>query len=95
MSMFFQGSRYEKVDTAQITDRAGQVIPYKKVRFIPGTPAVLGHTLVQGERLDQISYSFYKDAQRFWRICDANYAMWPDDLVSQANVMILIPPSEG
>jgi hypothetical protein len=95
MSMFFQGSRYEKVDTAQIADRTGQVILYKKVRFITATPAVLGHTLVQGERLDQISYSFYKDAQRFWRICDANYAMWPDDLVSQANVTILIPPSEG
>lgn len=93
--MFFQGSRYEKVDTAQITDGTGQVISYKKVRFIPDTPAVLGHTLVQGERLDQISYSFYKDAQRFWRICDANFAMWPDDLVSQANVTILIPPSEG
>jgi nucleoid-associated protein YgaU len=93
--MFFQGSRYEKVDTAQIADATGQVILYKKVRFIPATPAVLGHTLVQGERLDQISHSFYKDAQRFWRIADANYAMWPDGLVSQANVTILIPPSEG
>lgn len=93
--MFFQGSRYQNVDTAQITDATGRVIPYKKVRFIPPTPAVVGHTVKQAERLDQISYGYYKDAQRFWRICDANLAMWPDDLVSKANATILIPPAEG
>jgi hypothetical protein len=93
--MFFRGSRYEKVDTTQITDSSGRVISYKKVHFIPPTPAVVGHSVVLGERLDQISNSFYKDAQRFWRICDANFAMWPDDEVAVANVTILIPPSEG
>lgn len=93
--MFFQGSRYQNVDTTQITDANGRVIRYKKVRFISPTPAVLGHTVVQGERLDQISNSYYKDAQRFWRICDANFSLWPDDLVSTANTKILIPPSQG
>jgi len=52
--MFFQGSRYEDVDTVQITDATGRVIPYIKVRFIPPTPAVVGHSVTQGERLDQI-----------------------------------------
>ncbi len=93
--MFFKGSRYEKVAPAQITDSTGRVITYLKVRFIPPTPAVMGHAVVQGERLDQISYASYKDPQRFWRICDANYATWPDDLTAAAGVTILIPPSEG
>ena len=93
--MFFQGSRYEDVDTAQITDATGRVIPYIKVRFIPPTPAVVGHSVIQGERLDQISNNYYKDAQRFWRICDANFALWPEDEVAVPNVTILIPPSEG
>jgi hypothetical protein len=93
--MFFKGSRYEHVDTAQITDATGRVIPYIKVRFIPPTPAVVGHSVIQGERLDQISNNYYKDAQRFWRICDANFAMWPDDEVAMPNTTILIPPSEG
>src|SRR5262249_9355300 len=93
--MFFRGTRYEKVDTAQITNSSGRVISYKKVRFIPPTTAVVGHNVIPGERLDQISNSFYKDAQRFWRICDANFAMWPADEVALANVTILIPPSEG
>lgn len=93
--MFFQGSRYQNVSTTQITDATGRVITYLTIRFIPPTPAVLGHTVTQGERLDQISYNFYKDAQRFWRIGDANFTMWPDDLVATANSTILIPPSEG
>lgn len=93
--MFFAGSRYADVDTVQITDATGRVIPYIKVRFIPPTPAVVGHTVIQGERLDQVSNNYYKDPQRFWRICDANFAMWPDDLVAVPNTTILIPPSEG
>jgi hypothetical protein len=93
--MFFKGSRYEDVETTQITDATGRVIPYIKVRFIPPTPAVVGHSVLQGERLDLISNNYYKDAQRFWRICDANFAMWPDDEVAVPNATILIPPSEG
>ncbi len=93
--MFFKGSRYEKVASTQITDSTGRVISYLQVRFIPRTPAVMGHTVVQGERLDQISYRYYKDAQRFWRICDASEATWPDDMTATAGVTILIPPSEG
>jgi hypothetical protein len=93
--MFFKGSRYEKVASAQITDSTGRVISYLKVRFIPRTPAFMGHTVVEGQRLDQISYSYFKDAQRFWRISDASEAMWPDDLTATPGVTILIPPSEG
>ena len=93
--MFFRGSRYEKVATTQTSDATSRVIPYIKVRFIPATPAVVGHSVLQGQRLDQISNNYYKDAQRFWRICDANFAMWPDDEAAVPNVTILIPPSEG
>lgn len=93
--MFSQRSRYKDVQTTQVTDATGRVIPYIKVRFIPPTPAVVGHTVIQSERLDLISNDYYKDAQRFWRICDANFAMWPDDEVAVPNTTILIPPSEG
>jgi len=93
--MFSQRSRYKGVQTTQITDATDRVIPYIKIRFIPPTPAVVGHTVTQGERLDLISNNFYKDAQRIWRICDANFAMWPEDEVAVPNTTILIPPSEG
>jgi hypothetical protein len=93
--VFFKGSRYENVDENEIEDRTGRGLHYKKVRFIPPTPAVRGHVVVQGERLDQIAFRTLNDPQRFWRICDANETMWPEDLVVELGRTIGIPSAEG
>ncbi len=91
--MFFKGSRYATVGEHKITDSDGREIHYKKIRFIPKTEAQMGHTVHQGERLDHIAHRYYQDPERFWRICDANLAMWPDDLVAEPGRTIRIPPS--
>ncbi|MBA2715180.1 MAG: hypothetical protein H0U55_16715 [Rubrobacteraceae bacterium] len=93
--MFFKGSRYEHVADAEVQDERGRVVRYKKARFIPETEARMGHILNQGERLDLISHRYYQDPERFWRICDANLATWPDELVAEAGKTILVPPPEG
>ncbi len=93
--MFFKGSRYADVGEDQITDSQGREIRYKTIRFIPETRAQMGHSVSQGERLDHIAHRYYRDPDRFWRICDANRALWPDDLIAEAGRTILIPPSEG
>jgi hypothetical protein len=54
----------------------------------------MGYTVKQGERLDQIANRSFRDPQRFWRICDANAAMWPDDLLVEGQTLA-IPTSEG
>ena len=36
------------------------------------------------ERLDHIAWQHYRDPERYWRICDANRALWPDDLLEEA-----------
>ena len=69
-------------------------LPSRSTRFIPATPALEGHLVVQGERLDHIAWQHYRDAERFWRICDANRALWPDDLLEEAAIL-RIPASEG
>ena len=89
--MFFKGSRYEKVKEAQIFAAGNRVIKYKRIRFILETPALQQHALVQGGRLDLIAYQYYKDPLLFWRICDANKAMLPDELVEEVGQRILIP----
>lgn len=91
--MFFKGSRYEKVNTHEITDVSGRVIIYKRIRFIPETPAIQQHAVLQGERLDLIAQQYYRDPLLFWRICDANKAMLPDELVAEVGWRILIPPA--
>jgi len=93
--MFFKGSRYQKVATLEMTDGRGRTLRYKATRFIPETPARLGHKVQRGERLDHIAQRYFRDAQRFWRIGDCNDTMWPDALVSEPGRKINIPSSEG
>ena len=92
--MFFKGSRYEKVQDATRTDSTGREIRYKTTRVIVDPVAVIGHRLMNGERLDHIAWQHFRDAERFWRICDANRALWPDDLLEEA-ALLRIPASEG
>ncbi len=89
--MFFKGSRYESVENHEIKDASGRAILYKKIRFIPRQRTVAVHTVREGERLDHIAHNHYRDPERFWAICDANSAMWPDDLVARPGRRILIP----
>ena len=91
--MFFKGSRYATVGEHTIKGSDGREIRYKKTRFTPKTEGQMGHRVNQGERLGQIAHRYHQDPERFWRICDANHAMWPDDLVSEPGRTILIPPS--
>jgi len=93
--MFFKGSRYAAVGEAQITDRTGRTIRYKLVRIIPDAPAAVAHLVHEGERLDHLAHRYYRDAERFWRICDANRADWPPDLVAVVGRRLLIPPAQG
>ena len=41
--MFFKGSRYENVETDRFTNADGQVVRFKKVRFIPDTLRAIGN----------------------------------------------------
>ncbi|HEY44896.1 MAG TPA: hypothetical protein G4O11_13025 [Anaerolineae bacterium] len=89
--MFFKGSRYESMATAKITDAKGKEVTYKRIRFIPDVPATQQHTVVQGDRLDLIAHQYLRDPELFWRICDANKAMLPDELVAEIGKRIRIP----
>lgn len=91
--MFFKGSRYEKVPTREIADASGRIVRYKTTRFIPDAPAAVGHQVTDDQRLDRIAWQHYRDAERFWRICDANRALWPADLLAEGAIL-RIPPSE-
>ncbi len=92
--MFFKGSRYERVETDSITNAAGQVIRFKKLRFIAVSPARTAVRVIQGERLDLIAQRVYQDPELFWRICDANFALWPPDLVAETGKLLKVPPAE-
>ncbi|MBN1511745.1 MAG: hypothetical protein JXB13_07005 [Phycisphaerae bacterium] len=93
--MFFKGSRYATVETLDWTDSDERVIRFKATRFITTPAAVTAQTVCSADRLDLLAHHHFRDAERFWRICDANVAMWPDDLLRPVGRRIEIPASEG
>jgi hypothetical protein len=92
--MFARGSRYERVAEAVYITIASLQIPYKRLRIIPDTIALQTYTVAQLDRLDRIAFRFYQDPEQFWRICDANHALLPEELTSEAGRRLVIPLAE-
>lgn len=84
---FESTSRYANVETTSmtVTDRDGQerVIAYKRRRVIPSyddQPTLAEHRVAEGDRLDNITARFLGDPTAFWRLCDANIVLRPEEL---------------
>lgn len=92
-------SRYYGLPTATYTaaPEADPVI-YLTRRFLPqpGVFAQIGwHLVTQGERMDLIAAQELGDAEAFWRICDANLAMRPEDLTVPIGRRLRITLAQG
>jgi hypothetical protein len=91
-------SRYYGIDTASLVDAGGTTVTYFRRRFLPpasGFRPLQEHTVVQGDRLDNLSAQFLGDPTLFWRICDANDAMRPDALTHTVGRTIVITLPAG
>ena len=93
--MFFKGSRYEKIGELERTLPDGRRVRYKATRFIPDTRQVAPYVVKDGDRIDRLAFRYFRDPERFWRICDANDALWPPDLLETPGDTIGIPRSES
>lgn len=92
--MFYRGSRYAAVPTAE-AEVGGRTIRYKRTRFITDPPADRLHVVHDGDRPDLVAQAYLQDPERFWLVCDANRAMWPPDLFAAAGETIVIPAAGG
>lgn len=93
--MFFRGSRYANVPEHELTNPRGRVIRYKGIREIPLPVAQRSHIVRQGDRLELVAHEYFREPERFWRICDANRATWPGDLLAETGRRLAIPAAEG
>ncbi len=92
--MFPRTSRYYGIDTVKYTTAEGKEIAYLSRRFLPDLSSMTvftRHTVTQGERLDNITARYLGDPEQFWKICDGNNPMKPDDLTKEIGSTILIP----
>ena len=98
-SAFPSSSRYFASETAEYKPTPdAQPVTYIRRRFLSSasrfTPIGV-YTVKQGDRLDNITASFLGDPEQFWRLCDANNALEPDDLTDTPGETITITLPEG
>jgi len=93
INLFDQTSRYEKCKDTKIETDDEKIIAYKKRRFLPPSEKMQIQymvSVVAKDRLDNISAKIISDPEQFWRICDANNAIHPEELVSTPGRMLKI-----
>jgi hypothetical protein len=97
-SLFPPTSRYSGIDTATLITPAQRTIIYLRRRFVPPPENFIllqEHVVAQGERLDNITAAYLGDPLQFWRVCDANRAMRPEELTEIIGIRLRITLPEG
>jgi hypothetical protein len=92
--MFTHTSRYYKLKTLTLKAADGRRISYKRRRILPQNQAVnllVEVTVTEGDRLDVITARTLGDPEQFWRICDANAAMHPDEMTAEIGRRLRVP----
>lgn len=95
-SAFPADSRYHGLATLTIEGPDGTRRVYVSRRFIPSAhrfALVQTHSVVGGDRLDNLAAQYLGNPELFWQLCDANGAMRPDELVETVGrrVRITLP----
>jgi hypothetical protein len=88
-------SRYYGIPLGTLTRADGEQTTYLTRRFLPPSDrfALLhAHVVSDGERMDLIAASELGDAEGYWRICDANDAMAPDELATVGRALRITLP---
>ena len=98
--MFNPNSRYYNLPTATIIviGRDGEPIEIRYVqrRFLPsveGETLLKEHTFTAGERLDTITARYLDDPSLFWRVCDSNLVLKPEELEQVQRVIRITLPN--
>ncbi len=84
--------------TVTDADGTSREIRYLRRRFVPssgGVTTLVEHTVAQGERLDNITARYLGDPTQFWRVCDANTVLRPEELTEQVGRVIRIALPQG
>lgn len=91
-------SRYAGIETTELQTSDGRKIVYLRRRFVPSADRfelLQEHIVTQGERLDNVTAQYLSDPEQFWRICDANNALLPEDLLDPIGRRLRITLPEG
>ena len=97
-TLFPPTSRYHGLSTLSHRGEDGREIAYLERRFVPlpeNFEELRQHVVSQGDRPDNLAYTYLGDATQYWRLCDANGVLDPDELTDTAGRRIRITLPEG
>jgi hypothetical protein len=97
-TLYPPNSRYHGIGTAALVTRDGRTVVYLRRRLVPPAEAftvVQMHTTQQGDRPDNLAHRYLGDPEQFWRLCDGNGVISPDQLVEEPGRPIAITLPHG
>jgi hypothetical protein len=91
-------SRYYGIEIATLVTPDQQEIVYLRRRFLPDPDrlALIGeHVVTQAERPDHVAAAELGDPELFWRLCDGNPVLRPEELTERVGrrLRITLPES--
>jgi len=96
--MFPRTSRYFDIEIAKYVTADQREIAYLRHRFLPpsaGATIFAEHRVEEGDRLDNVTAKYLGDPEQFWRVCDVNDAMRPDELTEEIGRFLKMPLPAG
>ncbi len=97
--MFDTNSRYAPVPDAtierQLPDGSSRTVRYKRRRFLPSPASMTPltrHVMTDADRLDLVAARYVGDPTAFWRLCDANDVLRPEELESVGRSIVIAMP---
>jgi hypothetical protein len=97
-SSFPPNSRYRGVPVAKLEAPGQDPVPYLRRRFISSPERfaeVQQHTVVEGDRIDNVAAQYLGDPELYWQVADANGAMDPAELTEEPGRRLRITLPEG
>ncbi|SHO44169.1 hypothetical protein [Desulfopila aestuarii] len=95
---FPENSRYHGTDIGILVQDGRMPVAYLKRRFIPGPErfaVIQEHTVAEGDRVDNLAAQYLGDPELYWRLCDANGVMHPEELTERVGAKVVITLPEG
>ncbi|SES74966.1 LysM domain-containing protein [Geodermatophilus poikilotrophus] len=91
-------SRYAAVGTAVFDPDGERPIVYLLRRLVPRPERLLQrdtYAVSAGDRTDRIAAAVFGDPELFWRLCDGNRAVFPEQLVQEPGRRLRVTEPEG
>lgn len=88
--MFDEKSRYSKSKPYAVEDHRSRKVLVIPVPPVPDQQPLGRHLMKQGQRLDHLSGQYLDDPAGYWRICEINGTMLPEQLTESKELIIPI-----